>query len=267
MDDYIQTLDMFFSLRERTIRSAIESLPFSPGSRGLDIGCGIGDMTALLSRAVAPDGHVTGLDLSPQMVAYAAEAAERTGLSEQLVFREGDMRSLPFEDYTFDWTWSMDCAGYAPVEPLLVIKEMTRVVKPGGRIAILAWSSQQLLPGYPKLEASLNATVQGIAPFAAGRSPENHFLRALGWFRRLGLEAPTAQTFIGNVQGPLSDADRETLLSLFWMRWPEENKNELAEEDWEQYQLLTQPDSPDFILDLPDYHAFFTYTCFSAGVS
>jgi demethylmenaquinone methyltransferase/2-methoxy-6-polyprenyl-1,4-benzoquinol methylase len=175
------------------------------------------------------------------------------------------MNDLPFDDDTFDWMWSMDCVGYAPVEPLPLIRELVRVVKPGGAVAILAWSSQQLLPGYPTLEARINATSAGIAPFTKGKNPEEHFTRALGWFREAGLEAPTAQTIVGFVHAPLSDNIYEELLALFRMRWPGV-QSELAPEDWAEFQRLSQPESPNFILNLPDYFAFFTYSLFKGTV-
>ncbi|RZN36069.1 MAG: DUF2283 domain-containing protein [Methanosarcinales archaeon] len=89
------------------------------------------------------------------------------------------MNNLPFDDDTFNWVWSANCAGYAPGEPLPLLKELARVVKPGGRALTLAWSSQQLLPGYPVLEAHLNATSSGIAPLAKGTAHELHFSRLL----------------------------------------------------------------------------------------
>jgi demethylmenaquinone methyltransferase/2-methoxy-6-polyprenyl-1,4-benzoquinol methylase len=253
------------NLREPVVHSAIQALQFPPGSRGLDVGCGIGSHTLLLAEAVLPAGHITGLDSSPEQLAYAREAAKESELSKHVSFQEGDMNKLPFEDDTFDWVWSMDCAGYAPVEPLPLIRGLVRVVKPRGRIAILAWSSQQLLPGYPSLEARINATSAGIAPFVNVESPEKHFLRALGWFRDAGMEALTAQTFVGTVQAPLSDDVREELLSLFRMRWPGV-QSEIKQEDWAEFQRLCQSESPDFILNLPDYYAFFTYSLFSGEV-
>ena len=152
-----------------------------------------------------PAGHVTGLNLSPEQLAYSREAAKESELSKYVSFREGDMNILPFDDDTFDWVWSMDCVGYAPVEPLPLISELVRVVKPGGTVAVLAWSSQQLLPGHPSLEARINATSAGIAPFVKGKNPEKHFLRALGWFRDAGMEDLTTQTFVSSVNAPLSD--------------------------------------------------------------
>ncbi len=265
METYAQSLDLSFYLREPTMRAAIRSLGLIPGSQGLDIGCGIGNITALLAKSVAPGGHITGVDISTEMVGHALETAKKVGLADQLFFRKGDMNDLPFEDDSFDWVWSVDCAGYAPVEPQRLIKELVRVVKPGGVLAIMAWSSQQLLPGYPLLEARLNATSAGIAPFIYGKNPEKHFLRALGWFRQLGLQDMQARTFTGSVHAPLSDKICAALLSLLRMRWPGV-QSELEPQDWAAYQRLCQPESPDYILNLPDYYAFFTYSMFSCRV-
>jgi len=252
-------------LREPIIHSAIQTLQFPPGSRGLDVGCGIGNHTLLLAEAVMPAGHVTGLDLSPEQVAYARRVAEESELLEHVSFREGDMNNLPFDDDTYDWVWSMDCVGYAPVEPLPLIRELVRVVKPGGTVAVLAWSSQQLLPGYPSLEARINATSAGIAPFVKGKSPEKHFLRALGWFRDAGMEDLTTQTFANSVNAPLSDDVQAELISLFRMRWPGV-QSELIPEDCVEFQRLCQPESPDFILNHANYFAFFTYSLFCGTV-
>lgn len=265
-ESYIQKLSQSDPLREPAIRSAIQALQLPAGSRGLDAGCGIGSHTLLLAEAVAPGGHVTGLDVSPEFLDYARETAEKSGLSEQVSFYEGDVHKLPFGNDVFDWVWSVDCVGYAPEEPLPLVKELTRVVKPGGSVAILVWSSQQLLPGYPLLEARLNATSSGIAPFVKGKRPEAHFLRALGWFLDAGLKEPTAQTFVGEAHAPLSNDIRSALSSLFQMRWPEA-QSEVAPEDWAEFQRLCQPESPDFILNQPDYYAFFTYSMFSGKVA
>ena len=92
------------------------------------------------------------------------------------------------------------------------------MVKPGGSVAIIAWSSQQLLPGYPVLEAHLNATSSGIAPFEEGAAPELHFSRMMRWFRRAGMDGVTARTFAGDVCAPLSDKIRSALTALIEIR-------------------------------------------------
>jgi demethylmenaquinone methyltransferase/2-methoxy-6-polyprenyl-1,4-benzoquinol methylase len=187
---------------------------------------------------------------------------EKAGLSERISFQEGDVRELPFDNGSFDWVWSACCVGYAAfLDPLPTLEELARVVKPGGTVALFAWSSERLLPGYPLLEARLNATAAGIAPFVKGTQPERHFSRALGWFHEAGLEAPTARTFAGSAHAPLSDDLRAALTALLEMRWPGV-ASELAQEDWSEVQRLCRPESPAFILNHPDYYAFYTCSMF-----
>ena len=266
MHSYAHKLYLADFLRAPAIRSAILALQLSQGSRGLDAGCGTGSNTLLLAEAVAPGGHVTGLDLSPELLSYARETAEKSSLSQNVSFLQGDVERIPFDNGTFDWAWSADCVGVIPVRPLPLLGELARVVKPGGSIIILMWSSQQLLPGYPKLEARLNATSQGIAPFATGVSPELHFMRTLGVFQKIGLKDAGAWTFAGSSHAPLSDNVRNALISFLDMRWGKP-QSELSQEDWVEYQRLCQPESPDFILNLPDYYAFFTYSMFRGKVA
>ena len=110
-------------------------------------------------------------------------------------------------------------------------------------------------------EARLGVTSDGIAPFVQGKKPESHFLRALGWFRELGLKEPRAKVFADSVCAPLNNEIRNALLALFDMRWPNVAP-ELSSDDLAEFQRLCLPDSPDFILNLQDYYALFTYSMF-----
>ena len=155
--------------------------------------------------------------------------------------------------------------GYAPIEPLPMIKELVRVIRPGGIIAILAWSSESLPPGYPKLEARLKGTTIGIAPFSVHKKPENHFMRALGWFHEAGIVEAKARTFAGDVYASLNEELREAVTELLQMRWSGV-ESEITSEDNQEYQRLCTPQSADFILNQSDYYAFFTYSMFSGVV-
>ena len=264
---YIQNLVGTYPLTEPIVRLAIQALQLPSGSQGLDAGCGIGLQAMLLAHALSPTGHVTGLDFLPELLQYAEEIVKASGLSERISFRQGDARKLPFDEDNFDWAWSSDCVGYSPeIEPVPALKELARVVRPGGKVAVLMWSSEKLLPGYTLLEASLNATSYGIAPFAKGMKPEAHYLRALGWFREAGLQEATVRTFVGDTHAPLSDELRNALTALIHMRWSGV-ESELAPEDLEAYQRLCQPHSPGFILNTPHYYAFFTYSMFYGTVA
>jgi len=264
-DTYIQKLVESNPLREPILRNAIQALHLPSGSRGLDAGCGVGLQASLLAEAVGSTGHVTGLDMSQEFLLYAEKILKRSELVKQIFFREGNVNELPFDKDTFDWVWSSDCVGYPVGDLFTSLRELMRVVKPGGTVAILAWSSQQLLPGYPLLEARLNATCSSYVPIVKGKRPEDHFLRALGGFRKAGFMNPTARTFIGDVQAPLGHEIRTALISLFQMLWGDPQPG-VSQDDWREYNRLCDPESPDFILDLYDYYAFFTYTLFFGKV-
>jgi len=264
-DLYIQRLAEANPLREPVLRSVVQSLQLPRGSKGLDAGCGIGLQTLLLTEAIAVDGHVIGVDILPELLAYGTATVARLGLSDRITFRESDVNHLPFNGDTFDWAWSADCIGYPAGELLLLLQELMRVVKPRGEVIVLGWSSQQLLPGYPLLEARLNATCSGYIPFFKEQSPDLNFMRAGHWFRTGGLEEIKAQTFVGEVQSPLKSDTRTALISLFEMLWGNPQP-ETSPEDWRQYQQLCKPESPDFILDIPDYYSFFTYSMFRGKV-
>lgn len=263
--EYIKKLIVSNPLMEPLYKDAIQTMKFPKGSRGLDVGCGIGLQTPLLAEALGSEGHVTGLDISPEFLTFAEEMIQREGLADRISFKRGDMNELPFDKNMFDWLWSANCLGYPAREPLPLLTESMRVVKPGGTIAVLIYASQMLLPGYPVLEARLNATSIGIAPFTNDMKPENHHLRALGWFQQAGLKDPSVRTFTKDFHAPLDKDVRAALAALIEMRWGGANPG-LSSSDWDRYQRLTQSDSPGNILDIPDYYAFVTVSLFCGTI-
>jgi len=104
------------------------------GQTLLDVGCGTGpvSITAALKGA-----KVTGLDLTPELLAQARESAPIAGLRD-IVWKEGDVEALPFPDASFDVVLSQFGHMFAP-RPDVALKEMLRVLKPGGRIAFATW--------------------------------------------------------------------------------------------------------------------------------
>lgn len=108
-----------------------------PGMHVLDIASGTGAPALQLARAVAPSGHVTATDLSPDPLKIAAQRARERALTN-LSFETADVHSLPYPDQTFDLATSRMAVMFFSDLPR-ALAEMRRVLRPGGRIALLAW--------------------------------------------------------------------------------------------------------------------------------
>ena len=128
---------------ESTVGFFLEHL--KPGMKVLDCGCGPGTITQDLARIAAP-GEVIGCDLEPGMVARAAELAEPANLSN-LSFQVGNILDLPFPDDTFDAALSVAVTEHLS-EPVKAMRELRRVVKPGGIVGITRtdWSDPLVSP-------------------------------------------------------------------------------------------------------------------------
>lgn len=266
MVEMIDGLERIQPLREAVLREAIRALQLPAGSRGLDIGCGIGLPSILLAEAIEPGGKDVGLDISLPMLVHARRRVHNSERAHCLSLQQGDMTRLPYRDHAFDWAWSMDCVGYPAGDLPPILKEICRVVRPGGSVSLLAWSSQQLLPGHAMLEARLNASCSSYAPFLEAAPPLSHFHRALHWYAEAGLVNATCRTFLGEVQAPLTPETRDALALLFDMLWGQPS-TEASRDDIDAYRRLCSPESPDRILDVPGYYAFFTYTMVTGEVA
>lgn len=208
---------------------------------------------------------MTGIDFSALFVKYAKSRTKGSEMAGRIDFLQGDMNALPLEDNIFDWAWSMDCAGYHQGDPIPAIRELVRVVRPGGTVTIGGWSSEMVLPGYLALEERLNADCSGYHDAGQRERPEGEFLRGLGILRRSGLEDVSARTFVADVQAPMSDGIRQAVCAILGMRWRDVESN-LSEEDLSLYRRICDPESSEFILKVPDYYAFFTITHFLGRV-
>jgi demethylmenaquinone methyltransferase/2-methoxy-6-polyprenyl-1,4-benzoquinol methylase len=123
-------------------RFAVSKSGIKPGGRALDVCCGTGDFAFELARRVGKEGHIIGVDFSNPMIDIAREKATRRGFTN-VEFTDANACALPFEDNSFD------CAtvgfGLRNVSDITkALSEMTRVVKPGGRVVNLEISHVRL---------------------------------------------------------------------------------------------------------------------------
>jgi ubiquinone/menaquinone biosynthesis C-methylase UbiE len=112
----------------------------APGERVLDVACGTGLVAFPAARAVGAGGHVLGIDLSGQMVDAAREraAARRHEATANIGFARMDAEALDLPDASFDVVLCALGLMYMP-EPEQALREMRRVLRPGGRLGLAVW--------------------------------------------------------------------------------------------------------------------------------
>jgi ubiquinone/menaquinone biosynthesis C-methylase UbiE len=117
------------------LRDYLDAMSIASAATVLDMGCGTGLVARVIAQRAGFSGRITGIDLSPYLVAAAKRLATEEGLAERLEFRAGDVRRLDFADETFDALVAHTLLSHVD-DPLLVLNEAARVVKPGGMIGI-----------------------------------------------------------------------------------------------------------------------------------
>lgn len=108
-----------------------ETVPLAPGDRVLSVGCGPGFETAALAERVGDDGVVHGLDMNPAVLAAARERCP----GREFAFVRGDATALPVRDGAYDLAIAVQMLQFLD-DPAAALSELSRVVRPGGRVAV-----------------------------------------------------------------------------------------------------------------------------------
>ncbi|MBF9016517.1 MULTISPECIES: class I SAM-dependent methyltransferase [unclassified Oceanispirochaeta] len=270
-EEYIKSLERSNKASEKAIRAAIGELGLFPNCNVLDIPCGIGNPSQWMAEEQST-ANIVGIDISEEHLLKARMLTERKKTSNSVVFLKGNINNLEFEEDTFDFIWCCDGLWPGAVEigclaedPYEILSEMVRVSKDGGTIAIVFWSSQKLLPGYPLLEARLNTTLAANIPVTPQTDSDLHFMRAPLWLEKTGLKNIKSRTFAADINGPFNNERKKAMLGFLHMFWGAA-ETELSPEIWEQYKTITNPDSDEFIFNKEGYAGFITYTMFTGSV-
>jgi ubiquinone/menaquinone biosynthesis C-methylase UbiE len=152
------------TVRQHGLRTADEAAAFllpelKPGMRLLDVGCGPGSITRGLAERVAP-GEVVGIDLSKETLAAARQDAADRGLTN-LRYEEASVYELPFADGAFDVVFAHQVLQHLK-EPLSAIREMLRILRPGGYIAVrdVDWGTAAYFPRDPWIDRFIEVHLQ-----------------------------------------------------------------------------------------------------------
>jgi len=167
-----------------------------PADRVLDVACGTGVLTREAASRLRSRGRVAGLDANPGMIAVARQ------LAPDIEWSEGTAESLPFPDASFDVVVSQFGLMFFS-DRRQALREMLRVLTPGGRLGMAVWDAVERMPAYAAEVALLDRTAGGRAaaalgaPFVLG-NPQD--LTAL--CVEAGIASPAVTTLRGSAEFP-----------------------------------------------------------------
>ena len=213
-------------LPEETVRIAlgvgnpIRYADLRPGQDVLDLGSGGGIDCLLAARAVGPAGGVVGVDFLPEMVARATSAAAAAGLAN-VRFVQGEIEALPLPDASVDVVISNGVINLSP-RKVRVLTEAFRVLRPGGRLAIVDLVLEHDLP--PEITTH-PAAWAGCLSGALSETALYKGLRRAG-FREVGIEALYP---FGIAECALYPLFGDELLDLLRSRVPRDRQGRIAQ--------------------------------------
>ena len=166
------SLERMNRFQEPEARRIIQDLALPAGSRGLDVGCGVGLWALWLAEAVGSGGHVLGIEPEVEKVEAARVRAGSSAAAARLEFKAGDGTAVPLPDRSVDWVWYGDVLHHV-VDTERALRECRRVIRPGGRVMVKESQvpAAMFLPGHPELERRIQvAEIRRTLGEGAGRS-------------------------------------------------------------------------------------------------
>lgn len=266
-EPYSKGLERMNRFQEPEARTIIADLGLAAGSRGLDVGCGVGLGALWLAEAVGPGGSVVGVEPSAERVEAARALVGGLLPAPRLEFRTGDATALDFPDATFDWVWCGDVLHHVQ-ETGRALAEFARVLRRGGRMFVK--ESQLLpgvfLPGHPALERRLRQAEMECSRHEGGEfSFEERRQRTFAWLRAAGLGVDTVRTYLLTRQAPLPVAARDYIQHVVFARnWGPRLRDLLTPADWDRRSALCDAGAPAFVLDDPDYYCLYPISLLAA---
>ncbi|TKA43150.1 hypothetical protein B0A54_06098 [Friedmanniomyces endolithicus] len=166
----------------------------TPSLKLLDIGCGSGTISTSLA-SLLPTGSVTATDISPAILARAADLAAQAGVAN-ISFQEADIYALPFEDATFDVVHASMVLSHLS-DPVRAYREMLRVTKPNGGLVANRESDLRMWSYYPALPGLRRAHEVLLATTEAGGGNVDAGARLVAWAMRAGVGRERIEVSMG----------------------------------------------------------------------
>lgn len=250
---YLSMLAAYHRALAGPLQEMIDQLPLKPGGRVIDVACGDGVYSAWLAGRVGHQGLVVAEDIDPKCLDLAGRAADRSGHARTIRLCRTSADRLPLPDGAVDLAWCAQSL-YSLPKTIDSLREIVRVVRPGGVIAVLENDSLHdlLLPWPVELELEIHAA-EWKAYAAETDAPSRYYIGR--WlctlFQQLGLSRPTVRVWATTRQPPLTADERHFLgTTLNGMR--RRTEPYLSASARAQLARLVDPASEDYLLDRSD---------------
>ncbi len=230
-----------------------------PGDHVLDLGCGSGTHFDWIAALVGDDGQITGVDSDPDNLAQARERIADKPYRDRVMLQEGSLTEpLPFADGTFDFVWCAGSLQYVPT-PVETIREMMRVVRPGGRVAVQDVEMTSMLLG--PMPDELLIALKGSLPRGYTSGDEHHDY--VDWLIGHKLRSYFVAAGLREIRGvlrtrvytpPFTEDERGFLdVAVPYLSTGSPGIQDLSYRQVLELQRLVDENSPDYLLDQPDF--------------
>lgn len=253
---YAPMLSAFHRACAGPLQALVNDLPLQLGARVLDMACGDGVYSVWLAERVGSSGQVVGVDIAPAYLEVAGRHANTTPFAANIELQIGDITGLPFADDEFDLAW---CAHslYSLPDPITALRELRRVVRPGGTVAILENDTlhHMLLPWPAELELAVRQAQLDALRESSRATGKFYIGRNLcGAFKMAELHTCHVRTRTIDHHAPLSD-DERLYLDSYLRDVAERSGPYLEAEARASFDMLLDPQSLLYLLDQPDFFA------------
>lgn len=237
-------------------RQMVEDLDLRPGDLVLDSACGPGLWARLFAQKVGPDGCVVGLDFAPGLIRHAEESLRDDPLGRVIALALGDFHELPFHEEAFDAVFLGNCFCYVDDVPP-VLDAHRRVTKPGGRVISKEFDGAAVIfhPLDPYLTLRvLGATARALKEDSGAPTFDNFVGRKMnGLFRQVGFADVATRSYAIQKVSPLTPEEKRYVTAN--ARWYGDRAAPfLSDADHLQWQAAFDANSPDYVLDCPEFY-------------